>query len=1423
MSTSPSSSDTQRLLLEKALREIRRLKQQVTDLERQQHEPIAIVGLSCRFPGSNTPEAYWDTLREGRHCITDMYQQRWNMDALYDPDPDAAGKIYTRALGIVQDPEYFDAGFFGIAPREAEDIDPQHRVLLEVCHEALQRSGYSVASLAGTATGVFVGISGQDYAHLGSRLGSPAAITPWQGTGNALSAAAGRLSYLLNLRGPSMAVDTACSSSLVALHLACQSLRNGESSLAIAGGVHLIFNPATTMIFARARMLSPHGTCKTFDAEADGYVRSEGCGVLVLKRLSDALRDGDNVIALIRGSAVNQDGKSQGFTAPNEQAQEAVIRSALTQAQLLPADIAYLEAHGTGTPLGDPIELAAANNVYSEGRKTPLYVGTCKTNIGHSEAAAGMAGVIKAALALQQDYIPPHLHFTTPNPFVPWAAMKLHVPARGEAFPAGYTQRRAAVSGFGFTGTNAHVVLEAAPDKPVAYNAEVWWPALVPVSAKTPAALVQVLHSLADAVERSGIHADDQARDVCYTQSVGRDHFRYRAIVAADSGAETEKERLAAALHKQALVAGQEKQETTHPRLDFVFSAGENPDLALLADAWTHWPFLQMRLRALESDFADVTGCNLSDTLVSLRTGHVEEALQRCCAATAQFVAATVWMEMGVRPARLVGTGDGLLVAACVARVLSYRDMLRYLQAQAQKTALQTVLNETELQTPRLSLFRQGTEVRLGAEIKQPQFWNDVFAEAGETCPGNNNGNDDANGDGDDKIHALNVWPNQADGGNASWLTNSVAALYLLGIDLNWALLWQGVSARRVILPTYPFARQRFWNDALRDPALENAFPAAARDWCYELAWEQRMPVLTENRTGLWHIITDDLACGDRLAQQWRMQGETVCLWEAKVGDGQAVFSSIHGRFEGVPALLQALATINAVPAQFVLMPFVACRETLAEDDYREWSSLVLQLTQQQGECRGQLALLTRGAYSQNANGALSPLAALMAGFAKTLSLEAADVFNGHFDLDMAHETDWQWLAGLLKCSLPLVSVQVSDGAIYEQRLLRVDTQTLAFVNRPVKAQRYYVVAGGTGALGLAVARWLLGSGATHIALLSRSGRLGDDVVSLQQEAGAQGRVVRVMAVDIADAAALGHCLQALRASCPLAGVIHAAGLFDLTPISAMTPAQLFAVMDNKVKGICYLDQLTAEDALDMFVGFSSIASVWGSAGNFHYGAANQVVDAIVQRRRARGLSASVINWGPWLASGMLTEASDQMARQRGLRAMDKHLAIQVLARLLVSDRVQTVIADIDWPLLYPLLALTPAVSMVQHMAPRKTMVDLELDSQDLDFKQRWLSLQEAERPAALLDYLSQQLAKALQAEPDTIDIAQPLINMGIDSLMAVGFRQRVQQVTGLDVPVVLVLGGASLQTLAERLCATVLQSAPVPEEAVEVLLEGMI
>ncbi|MES2942446.1 MAG: beta-ketoacyl synthase N-terminal-like domain-containing protein, partial [Pseudomonadota bacterium] len=511
--------------LQKAALAMKKLRARVDELEQAASAPIAVVGLGCRFPaGSNNPDEFWEAVRSGRDGSMEVPAERWDIDSLYDPTPGVAGKMYVRNSCFIEEVDQFDPLFFRISPREAIGIDPQQRLLLEVAWEALEDAGIAAPTLVGSRTGVFLGISTNDYSALLARTAHGSGSNATAGAGNAASVASGRISYTFGFQGPCVAIDTACSSSLVAAHLAVQSLRNGECGLALVAGVNLMLSPEITVNFSQGRMLAPDGHCKTFDADADGYVRGEGCGVLVLKKLSDALAAGDRIHAVIRGSSVNQDGRSAGLTAPNGLAQEAVIRQALANAKLTPDAVDYIEAHGTGTSLGDPIEVHALKAVFGQQRERPLYLGSVKTNIGHAEAASGVAGLIKAVLMLRHQAMPPHLNFKRLNPHIDLSGIDIRIPLQGSAMPLSV----AGVSSFGFSGTNAHIVLEAAPELPqlAAAASTAATPQLF-LSARSKSALQTLIGRYQRLLEQPS----SRFEDVCHTAAVGRAKLAWWVLV----------------------------------------------------------------------------------------------------------------------------------------------------------------------------------------------------------------------------------------------------------------------------------------------------------------------------------------------------------------------------------------------------------------------------------------------------------------------------------------------------------------------------------------------------------------------------------------------------------------------------------------------------------------------------------------------------------------------------------------------------------------------------------------------------------------------------------------------------------------------------------------------------------------------------
>ncbi len=667
--------------LKRALIAVKDMREKLAKAEGAQKEPIAIVGMACRFPGAARDiDGYWQVLRNGIDTVGEIPPERWDIEAYYDADPDAAGKMYTRQGGFIRDIDLFDAEFFGITPREAASMDPQQRVLLDTSWQALESAGVDPKGLKESPTGVFVGISTSEYIQIGLKQNDPDYIDAYTGTGGALSVAAGRLSYFLGLHGPAISLDTACSSSLVAIDLAIQYLRAGKCNLALAGGVNLMLSPEAMVYLCKVRALSPDGRCKSFDESADGYGRGEGCGMIVLKRLRDASADGDQVLAVIRGAAVNHDGHSSGLTAPNGAAQQAVIRAALEDAGLEADQIDYIEAHGTGTALGDPIEIRALESVFKHNPE--LLIGTAKTNIGHLESAAGVAAVIKVVLALQNGVIPPNLHCHRPSSRIDWEQIAMRVPTRPTPWPDRSALPTAGVSSFGFSGTNAHVILQAAPqDVPRASGVE-RTSHLLAVSAHGQGALKELATRYA-----AHLGADDppDMADICHSAGAGRAHFNRRMAVVADKP-EVFVQRLNAFVRGEptaGLFQGQITEGQRPPKVAFLFTGQGSQYVGMGRLLYETQPAFRKILDGCDELFRPHREHSLLSVLYP-QAGAESQAQKKLdqtemaqpALFALQVALAQLWRSWGVAPSAVLGHSVGEYAAACVAGVLSLEDGL---------------------------------------------------------------------------------------------------------------------------------------------------------------------------------------------------------------------------------------------------------------------------------------------------------------------------------------------------------------------------------------------------------------------------------------------------------------------------------------------------------------------------------------------------------------------------------------------------------------------------------------------------------------------------------------------------------------------------------------------------------------------------
>lgn len=717
MSTNSNIEESDRMA--RAVQAIERLQQRLERCQQAAHEPIAIIGLGCRFPGGEDLQAFWNMLDKGVDAISPVPADRWDADTFYDPVPGTPGRSITRQGGFITSSQDFDAAFFGLSPKEAATLDPQQRLLLEVSWEAMEQGGIVPAQWQGESVGVFVGISGHDYSQ--RLLTRPLEdIDAYLATGNSHSVAAGRISYTYGFNGPAISVDTACSSSLVALHLACRSLRDRECDAALVGGVNCLLSPEFSINFSSANMLAPDGRCKTFAASADGFARAEGCGVVVLKRLCDAQADGDDILAIVRGSAVNQDGKSGGLTVPNGPSQQSVIRAALKNARVKPEQIDYVEAHGTGTELGDPIEVGALSAVFGVAkRQQALQIGSLKTNLGHMEAAAGIGGVIKVVLSMLHQRIPQHLHFDTPSPHIAWADSPLEVTAQSRDWPADKV-RLAGVSSFGFSGTNAHIVLQSALQQPEqqpeqqaqqntgkkqANERAVERAAVLMLSAKDDDALRLLAQRYA-----LNLRLRDDWFDVCWSAYHTRSCFEHRLAVSAKNTTE------AAQKLEQFVADMPPSQQPSHaPRIGFLYTGQGSQLLQMGRGLYRE----QAAFREAFDDCAISLAKSYEIDLVALLypdLRHTDTAQNNTAqnlldqtenAQPALFAVAysltKCWHAWGIQPAAVLGHSIGEFAAAVAAGILELDDALsivvqrgRLMQSLPQGGAMAVVFTDAQ-------------------------------------------------------------------------------------------------------------------------------------------------------------------------------------------------------------------------------------------------------------------------------------------------------------------------------------------------------------------------------------------------------------------------------------------------------------------------------------------------------------------------------------------------------------------------------------------------------------------------------------------------------------------------------------------------------------------------------------------------------
>ncbi len=1475
-------------------------------------EPIAIVGMAGRFPGARNLEEFWNLLVEGRDAIVEVPPERWKADAFYHPDRTAPGKMATRWGGFLDDIDLFDAEFFGITPREAAAMDPQQRVFLETAWEALEDAGLPASSLANTPTGVFVGVSNFDYMwHQFSHLDR---IDAYASSGAAHCIVANRLSYLLNLTGPSVAVDAACASSLVAVHLACQSLRSGECGTAVAGGVNLVLTPHLCVSLSAWGMMSADGRCKTFDARADGFVRGEGSGVVVLRRLVDAEAAGDRVLAVIRGSAVNQDGKTNGLTAPNGIAQQAVIRQALVRAGLSPAQVSFLETHGTGTSLGDPIEVEAINEIFGS-RVERCMLGAVKTNIGHLEPAAGIAGLIKVVLALRHGVIPRNLHYQALNPHLVLAP-GIELASTAVAWHPGSTPRFAGVSSFSFGGTNAHVVLGEAPSGELAARAALpraAGPTIVPLSARSEEARRAMAARHAELLDRASPELTVEA--VAALRAHHRDHLDLRlAVVASDRASTAEALRSFAEGRPHPDVLHGRRQ--AQPRLGFLFTGQGSQWRGMGRELMRTEPVFRDAVLEADAVFQRVArqsyagvfdGDDAPDGSLD-RTDVAQPAIFLLQLALTRMLA-----HWGIRPDAVAGHSVGEIAAAWAAGILGLDDAVRVVHHRSRlmqratgrggmasvalsplevrpylehhrglalaahngprsvvisgdPAALDDALRELAaggvrckrlavdyaFHSPQMDPLRDELAGALAGMAPNPPriaFYSTVtgrreLALAGPAHWVRNMRDPVAFAEVVERLVSdgtnlfLEVGPHPAltphvaealDEGRGQaptaycmrratddrhGLLAAAATLYVQGIDPDWSRL-TGAPDRRWSLPGYPWQRQRHWLEAseLASAALGPAQPRTSA-LLYRTAWtaDEAPPVAGAQPKRGYLMFSDGSALADELRDAIQAAGARcwlVTLGDAVVLGGDRCVLDPENR-DHLDRLFHHLEAA-AFEVDQILLLFTSTGADPTVTDGGWYGAAVrpvhvLRCLAQSlitAQRSAELAVITRTAVNAGGDHAVSPAHAALWGFGRALALESPDLSLLLLDVPALRDPA-EARHVLARLAAPASEHQSAwrHGQWWVPRLTAYEP-----VRQPDEApcdgSGTYLITGGLGSLGLATARRLIRHGVKTLALVGRrppTPQQQQEIARLEQE----GAQVITLQADVSEIAEARRVLETIALLAPpLRGVIHAAGVVEDGLVARATAPSFDRVLRPKVAGGWNLHQLTLSMELDQFVLFSSATATLGAAGQTSYAAANAFLDGLAEHRRTLGHRALCVHWGAWRDSTMVSDQVASRLKRFGFDAMSPDTALDALEQVPHDDATAPTVLAADW---------TRFVEQVENPGLARFLERVLRTSRSTPERKVRASLATSpanQRLKLLYSHIRSVVLSTMAMDPrTTVRPDQGLVELGIDSLLAVHIAIRLSGDLDCRLPKTLVYDHPTLQSLTEHLLGVVFPEA---------------
>ncbi|MFD8460692.1 type I polyketide synthase [Streptomyces antimycoticus] len=1266
--------------------ELHETRQRLREVQAELAEPIAVVGMACRFPGGvRTPAQLWDLVADERDAVSSFPTDRgWDLENLYHPDPEHHGTSYVRAGGFIYDAADFDAEFFDIGAREAAAIEPQQRMLLELAWEATESAGIDPHTLRGSRTGVYTGVMYHDYA---SRLDEiPEGLLGHVGNGNAGSVSSGRVAFTLGLQGAAVSLDTACSSSLVAMHLAAGSLRRGECTLALAGGAAIMYTASVFQVASSQHQLSPDVRCRSFADAADGMVYGEGAGLVLLERLSDARRNGHPVLAVIRGSAINQDGASTGMAAPNGPAQQQLIRDALADARLSTGDVDAVEAHGTGTAFGDSIELQALLATYGQDRPEdrPLLLGSIKSNLGHTQAAAGMAGVIKMVMAMRRGILPRSLHIDRPTRLVHWRKGAVRLLTERMDWPRMGRPRRAGVSSFSASGTNAHVILEEFTEpvvEPAADDGGARDPGVVPwvLSARGAAALRGQARALAAHTAAAGPVLSPA--DVGWSLVTTRSAFDHRAVVVGRELGE-----LRAGL--TALAAGEPHPSVVGPEVARTGAAAASVGGAVFVfggEGGCHLPGTGSELYDRFPVFA--TAFDEAGELLGLRENR--DASSPAGLFALYVALARLLASVGVRPDAVVGCGVGEIAAAHIAGALDLAHACRLVAAGTDPSTV-------EYERPPLpSLDEAGAVWELGPEAMLTSA-----PAALVLSPFRGEGTECAEGSERSEVRKLMC---------------GLARMHTMGATVDWAALFDGDPApRTVALPTYAFQRQRFWLEneapadavsrvetvadaefwdavartdtaaltrALEVPAdrqdvLAEILPALAtwrrqREWRYRIAWKPLADPPSPRLTGTWLVVTSGHSGPGDSSGDTMVAAVTTALRDH--GAEAIVFAPDTTPPEDEAGARRMSEAVAGQPVAGVLSLLAV--EPPTEDGRGPALAPTLDVfeTLRRAGIEAPVWLATCGGVGVDRGDPLSrPEQARFWGLGGALATERPRWWGGLVDLpERFDDRAGRRLAAALAGAYGEVEVAVRGDSCFARRLVRDIRSALATPARRLRGT--VLITGAPTALTAHTARWAAEDGAEHLLLVDTAPPAADLVAELS----ASGVRVSVATVDVADREALAAAVAGIPAEFPLTAVVHLTA-----PLAAETgqldAARIEDAWAATVAGAVNLCALGSSHELSALVLGCSIVGVLPSPGLGNQAPAHAYLSALAQECRARGVPATSVCWGSIDDPDTAVGAAKQL-RTNGMPALPHRSAAALLRQAVMADTASVVIADIDW------------------------------------------------------------------------------------------------------------------------------------------------